>query len=186
MLENRPWEELNAITQAITAAPTKRPRTDKVRHPSVVTVTVGSACVATATELYLRKGQTWPFLIWPQRLQRYFLVSLAASLDLEDRRGAGDTLATASGSTKSSSADLGGRRRRPVDRAARAGAGNRGGIGGGGIGGTARSSSSRSKESRRNSPLNIRGCVASSYSSAEAPRLKGAGTGAVCTSFFTN
>ena len=147
--------------QAITAAPTKRPRTFSVLQPAVVTVTEGSAWTPVATELYLRKGQTWFALIWPQREQRYFFVSPPVLLDL--REGAGETELTESGSTKSGSAAFVGFRRRPVLRAAREGFGfGAGAGGGGGICGMARSSSSRSKESSLKPSPRIRGCVASS------------------------
>ena len=105
-------------SHAITAAPTKRPRTFSVLHPAVVTVTDGSAWTPVATELYFRKGQTWFALICPQREQRYFLVSLPSFLVLRD--GAGD-MDVVSGSTKSGSAAFVGFRRRPVLRAAREG-----------------------------------------------------------------
>ena len=100
---------------AITAALTKRPRTFSVLQPAVVTVTEGSAWTPVATLLYFRKGQTWFALIWPQREQRYFLVSLPSFLVLRD--GAGD-IDVVSGSTKSGSAAFVGFRRRPVLRAA--------------------------------------------------------------------
>ena len=146
---------------AITAAPTKRPRTLRVLQPAVVTVTEGSACTPVATLLYFRKGQTWFALIWPQREQRYFFVSPPLALDL--REGAGETLLTLSGSTKSGSAAFVGFRRRPVLRAAREGFGfGAGAGGGGGICGMALSSSSRSKESSLKPSPRIRGCVASS------------------------
>ena len=48
-----------------------RGRATSVTAPAVVTVTVGSACDATATESLTTKGQTWLALIWPQREQRY-------------------------------------------------------------------------------------------------------------------
>ena len=147
--------------QAITVAPTKRPRTFNVLQPAVVTVTDASAWTPVATLLYFRKGQTWFALIWPQREQRYFFVSPPVLLDLRD--GAGETLLTLSGSTKSGSAAFVGFRRRPVLRAAREGFGfGAGAGGGGGICGMARSSSSRSKESKRNPSPSISGCVASS------------------------
>ena len=146
---------------AITAAPTKRPRTLRVLQPAVVTVTEGSAWTPVATELYLRKGQTWFALIWPQREQRYFFVSPPPLLVLRD--GAGETELTLSGSTKSGSAAFVGFRRRPVLRAAREGFGfGAGAGGGGGICGIARSSSSRSKESKRKPSPSINGWVASS------------------------
>ena len=100
---------------AITAAPTKRPRTFSVLQPAVVTVTDGSAWTPVATLLYFRKGQTWFALIWPQREQRYFFVSPPPLLVLRD--GAGD-IDVVSGSTKSGSAAFVGFRRLPVERAA--------------------------------------------------------------------
>ena len=103
---------------AITAAPTKRPRTFSVLQPAVVTVTDGSAWTPVATELYFRKGQTWFAFICPQREQRYFFVSLPSFLVFRD--GAGD-IDVVSGSTKSGSAAFVGFRRRPVLRAAREG-----------------------------------------------------------------
>ena len=103
---------------AITAAPTKRPRTFSVLQPAVVTVTDGSAWTPVATELYFRKGQTWFAFICPQREQRYFLVSLPSFLVLRDGAGEIDVV---SGSTKSGSAAFVGFRRRPVLRAAREG-----------------------------------------------------------------
>ena len=146
---------------AITAAPTKRPRTLRVLQPAVVTVTDGSAWTPVATLLYFRKGQTWFALIWPQREQRYFFVSPPLVLDF--REGAGETELTLSGSTKSGSAAFVGFRRRPVLRAAREGFGfGAGAGGGGGICGIARSSSSRSKESKRKPSPSINGWVASS------------------------
>ena len=146
---------------AITAAPTKRPRTLRVLQPAVVTVTEGSAWTPVATLLYFRKGQTWFALIWPQREQRYFFVSPPLALDL--REGAGETLLTLSGSTKSGSAAFVGFRRRPVLRAALEGFGfGAGAGGGGGICGIARSSSSRSKESSLKPSPSINGWVASS------------------------
>ena len=148
-------------SHAITAAPTKRPRTLRVLQPAVVTVTDGSAWTPVATLLYFRKGQTWFALIWPQREQRYFFVSPPVLLDLRD--GAGETLLTLSGSTKSGSAAFVGFRRRPVLRAAREGLGfGAGAGGGGGICGIALSSSSRSKESNLKPSPRMRGCVASS------------------------
>ena len=146
----------NAPAYAITAAPTKRPRTLSVLQPAVVTVTEGSAWTPVATELYLRKGQTWFALIWPQREQRYFFVSPPLVLDF--REGAGETELTLSGSTKSGSAAFVGFRRRPVLRAALEGFGfGAGAGGGGGICGIARSSSSRSKESKRKPSPSING-----------------------------
>ena len=68
-----------------------------------------------ATELSLRKGQTWFALIWPQREQRYFFVSLPSFLVFRDGAGEIDVV---SGSTKSGSAAFVGFRRRPVLRAA--------------------------------------------------------------------
>ena len=105
-------------SHAITAAPTKRPRTFSALHPAVVTVTDGSAWTPVATELYFRKGQTWFALICPQREQRYFFVSLPSFLVFRD--GAGD-IDVVSGSTKSGSAAFVGFRRLPVERAAREG-----------------------------------------------------------------
>ena len=151
----------NAPAYAITAAPTKRPRTLRVLQPAVVTVTDGSAWTPVATLLYFRKGQTWFALIWPQREQRYFFVSPPPLLVF--REGAGETELTLSGSTKSGSAAFVGFRRRPVLRAAREGFGfGAGAGGGGGICGMALSSSSRSKESKRKPSPSINGWVASS------------------------
>ena len=95
-----------------------RARAKSTVAPAVVTVTLGSACTPQAKESATRKGQMWLALIWPQREQRYFLVSLPSFLVFRD--GAGD-IDVVSGSTKSGSAAFVGFRRRPVLRAAREG-----------------------------------------------------------------
>ena len=112
------FKYIRPLHYAITAAPTKRPLTFSVLQPAVVTVTLGSAWTPVATELYFRKGQTWFAFIWPQREQRYFLVSLPSFLVFRDGAGEIDVV---SGSTKSGSAAFVGFRRRPVLRAAREG-----------------------------------------------------------------